>query len=120
MKQMQLYVDGEVTTCNVLITETFLERGRGLLFRDPIKLEEGLFIRPCNSIHTAGLKYKLDVVFVASSGSVVKVVSGISPWSVSGSSFSDGVLELCFGGVERFGIEEGSQIEFREMLRSIE
>ena len=45
-------------------TETMLERMRGLLGRPPLRPGQALLIDDCNMVHTIGMRYAIDVVFV--------------------------------------------------------
>ena len=43
----------------------WLARLRGLFAYPPLTDSQGLLIRPCNAVHTFGMKYHIDVVFLA-------------------------------------------------------
>lgn len=53
---------------NLYMADTFLTRLRGLLFRRMIAENEALLIRPCDSVHTFGMKYEIVVVFLDCKG----------------------------------------------------
>ena len=60
---------------------SFLQRLRGLLARKPSWLgEDGvLVIAPCNSIHTFGMKYSIDVAFLDRNGKVLLAKQNFEP-----------------------------------------
>lgn len=59
----------------VYSAHTFYLRLRGLLGRRELETNEALHIQPCSDVHTFGMKYDLDIVFLDSAGSVLKVDS---------------------------------------------
>ena len=60
---------------------SFLQRLRGLLARKPSWLGENgvLVIAPCNSIHTFGMKYAIDVAFLDKNGMVLLAKKNLAP-----------------------------------------
>lgn len=66
MRNIVLSCQKQILTEKALICETFLERGRGLLFRPALSVTSGdaLLIPKCNSIHTFWMQYTIDVIFL--------------------------------------------------------
>lgn len=52
-------------------------RRRGLLGRDSLDASTALAIAPTNAIHTFGMKFPIDVLFVDRGGKVLKRVTGL-------------------------------------------
>ena len=86
-----------------------LERMRGLLFRPKLTEKEGLWIEPCNSIHTFFMPYAIDVVFLDKHGTAVKVLENISAWKVAGSFGAVTAIELLAGIAKSSGIRQGEK-----------
>ncbi len=63
----------------IILAETMFRRMRGLLGRTSLPAGEGMLIRPCNAVHTLGMKFALDVRFYNRKGVLVKVVQGVPP-----------------------------------------
>ena len=40
----------------------------------------GLFIPRCRSVHTFGMRFRIDVIFLDNRGRVLRVVRGVPPW----------------------------------------
>lgn len=57
----------------------------------------GLLLPYCSSIHTAGLKHPIDVVFVSRDGDVLAVCQQLAPWRCAGHRGAWGTLELPSG-----------------------
>jgi uncharacterized membrane protein (UPF0127 family) len=87
---------------------TFLARLRGLLFYAPLVPGEALRISPCNAVHTIGMRYAIDVVFVAADGSILKVVPGLPPWRMASCRHAVEVIELAAGQASVNGLHTGA------------
>jgi len=56
--------NGETLVENVYLAKSLRERLRGLLGRTALPAHEGLLLDPCSSIHTVGMKFPIDVIFL--------------------------------------------------------
>ncbi len=75
-----------------------LGRMRGLLGRRALGEGHALVLAPCRSIHTAGMRFPLDLVFFARDGCVVARRAGVRPWRLAwGGRRAWGVLEMHSG-----------------------
>jgi uncharacterized protein len=83
---------------------TWLLRARGLLGRPKLSPTEGLLITPCNSIHTFGMKYALDIIYLSKSMRVIKIVENVHPLKINYYFKSHSVLELTAGAARNFNI----------------
>jgi len=99
----------------VRTASTFLPRFVGLLGTAAIADGEGLWIVPCRSVHTLGMRYPIDVAFLDARGVVVGILGGLPPNRV-GRVFRDarGALELRSGMFAATGTEPGDRLEFEE------
>lgn len=84
--------------------EGSLERMRGLLGRPALAPGEGLLIAPCNSVHTIGMRYPIDVVFLDREGRVIKVRSALRPLRMAMARGARQVIELAAGEASRLGL----------------
>lgn len=79
----QLTMKDEVILENIKFADTFFNRLIGLMGKSKLNSDEGLIIRPCNSIHTFFMKFNIDVVFVDSDFIIVDVYLDLAPWKIS-------------------------------------
>lgn len=94
--------------------DTFLSRFQGLLRKSNLSEGEGLWIVPCNSIHSFGMRFEFDAIFLDSGKRVVGLYKDFRRNRISRIFWNArGVLELPAGTVERTGTEVGDEIEFR-------
>ena len=94
-------------TINVRRADGFFSRLAGLLFMAPLLPDQGLLLVPCAAVHTAFMRYAIDVVFLDRFGVVKKVVHDLKPWRVASCSQSWQTLELAAGESTRLQLEVG-------------
>ena len=99
--------DGTVVCERCLLAETPFARLRGLLGRSGLSSGEGLLLRPAASIHTAFMKFAIDVVFLDRDLRVVKVVPELVPWRTAACRGARAVLELPAGEASRRALRDG-------------
>ena len=94
---------------------TFRSRLAGLLGTAAIGEDEGLWIVPCRSVHTLGMRYPIDVAFLDARGIVVGTLEGFPPNRI-GRIFrgARGALELRAGLLAATGTSPGDRLEFEE------
>jgi uncharacterized membrane protein (UPF0127 family) len=70
-------------------------RRSGLLGRDRLDPGTALVIAPCNAVHTFGMRFPIDVLFVSKSGDVLKRVTSLRRGRVAGSLGAFAAIEFC-------------------------
>ncbi len=93
---------------------TFFSRWKGLLGTEGLSTGEGIWISPCNSIHSFGMRFEFDVLFVDGGYRVAGLYKHFQTNRFSRIFWkARGVLELSAGTIERTGTEVGDEVEFR-------
>ena len=79
-------------------------RRRGLARLDPGALPDGygLLFERCRSVHTLGMRFALDLVWVDGDGVVMRVDRAVAPRRVRTCLRARGVIEAAAGEGERF------------------
>jgi len=95
-------------------TSNFIERMCGLLGSPPLKNNEGLLIVPCSLVHTIGMNYAIDLVFLDKQWTIVKTVKALKPWRMAASNAASMVLELAAGSLDQLQLTNGQQLEWHE------
>ena len=86
-------------------------RMKGLLGRAGLGEGRALFINPCPSIHTFGMKFALDLIFVDQDFYIVKIVWNVVPnRMVSGGRRAHAVFELGAGWLTRARLHAGETV----------
>ncbi len=84
----------------LLRVTTFAGRGCGLLLRRRLHLGIGLWLLPCRAVHTVGMRYDIDVVFLDQHGRVLKLVRRLKPWRLALCLRATSVIELQGGSID--------------------
>jgi len=99
---------------HVYKTTNFFERMRGLLFKEKLQTRTGLIIAPCSSVHTFGMRYSIDVVFLDKELNIVKLVKSLKPWRIAASTASCIVLELVEDSINTLQLTTGQQLVWHD------
>jgi uncharacterized membrane protein (UPF0127 family) len=91
--------------------KTSAERRIGLLKHTGLAEGEGLWIVPCEAIHTFFMKFSLDLIYLDRKRRVKSVVPAVKPWRLSACFLAHSVIELPVGTIERTGTRKGDELE---------
>lgn len=105
--------DGAVVARDVVVADRFGSRLMGLMGRDQLGPDEGLWLRPCNSVHMFFMRTPLDIAYLDRQQRVVRCVPEMREWRVKllPVPHAHSALELAPGTLSRHGIKEGDQLE---------
>jgi uncharacterized membrane protein (UPF0127 family) len=94
------------------IADTFFSRLKGLLGRRELHQGEALVIEPCNSIHTVGMKFSIDALFLDDECRVVALRRDIRPYRFTRVfRRAKRVVELPVSTIEGSSTSIGDQID---------
>ena len=88
-------------------------RMKGLLGRRVLAPDEAVILRPCSSVHTAFMRFTLDVLYIDSERRVKKGVTSLKPFRASGARGAHEAVELAAGALAGAGLQVGDQLTFR-------
>ena len=92
------------------VAATRATRRRGLLGRDSLGATEGLLLTPCKAVHTVGMRFPIDVIFIGRDGRAVRIVSALAPWRIAMSARAKAVIELAAGTAAASDIQIGDML----------
>lgn len=84
---------------SVEVAGTRNTRRRGLLGRDRLDETSAMLLAPCTGVHTVGMRFAIDVIFVDRQGYAVKVVRDLKPWRIALASRAHAVIEMPAGSL---------------------
>src|SRR5580704_15134503 len=96
------------------IADTSAKRRTGLLKHTGLEPGEGLWIAPCEAVHTIGMKFAIDVLFLDKKKKVLKIKPAMPRWRMAISFFAHSVLELPSGRAAETQTSAGDQLEFEK------
>jgi len=101
---------GHVIASSVELALTRRARRVGLLGHSGIDPTVALVLAPCFMIHTAFMRFPIDVLFVDRLGYALRLVHALKPWRATGSAGAYAVIELAAGVLARNGVVFGDRI----------
>ena len=97
------------------VADTSAKRRTGLLKHSKLDPGQGLWIAPCESVHSFGMKFAIDVVYLDRKKKVRKIRKNMVPRRISACLTANSVLELPVGVIEASRTEPGDQLEFEKL-----
>jgi uncharacterized protein len=94
----------------VRLASTSRTRRKGLLGVRYLDENSGLWIVPCEAVHTFGMSIPIDVLFVDRKNQVKKIRPNLKPGRISFSLTARSVLELAVGSIEKSGTQVGDRL----------
>ena len=94
----------------VEVADTSAKRRTGLLKHEKLEPGEGLWIVPCESVHTFFMKFPIDLLYLDRRHKVRKARSAVRPWRLSACLLAHSVLELPAGTVQQSGTQVGDEL----------
>jgi uncharacterized protein len=102
--------DGRVVAESVTVADSTGRRLRGLLGRRDLPSGHGVLLRPAWSIHTAFMRFAIDVVFLDADQIVVKIVPSLQAFKTASCRGAREIVELRAGECERRGLALGDRV----------
>ena len=102
--------NGKIVASQLLTAFDSESRRKGLLAHASLPPSTAMIIAPSNAIHTFFMKFPIDIAFVAKSGRVLKIRSGVPAWRMTASLRSFAVLELAAGSFELSDTKVGDDL----------
>lgn len=95
------------------MADTRAARRRGLLGRDGIDVASALVLAPCWAVHTAFMRFAIDVIFVNEDGRVVRIASRVAPWRIAAAPRAYAAIEIAAGAAHARAVEVGDRLYAR-------
>ena len=101
---------GRVLATSVEVARTRASRRRGLLGRDSFDVAGAFVLSPCCAIHTAFMRFAIDVVFVDKNGAIVSILHELQPWNLAIRPRARAVIEMASGALRAHDIQLGDSL----------
>ncbi len=69
-----------------------------------------MLIDRCASVHTLGMRYPIDLAYLAGDGRVLKTVAGLRPLRLSACPRAEMTLEMRAGTLAELGLTSGDRM----------
>jgi len=104
---------GSTLATQVRLAGTSAARRKGLLGMGSLESGSGLWIAPCEAIHTFGMKMSIDAIFLDREHRVKKLKADLRPFRIAICLRACSVLELEAGTILRTGTKVGDCLLFQ-------
>ena len=104
-----------VLASSMEVADTGSKRSKGLLGRDSLAPGEGLWIIPCEAVHTFWMRFPIDLVYLDSKNRIKKLTSDVPAWRLSACLLARSVMELPAGTIRNTMTECGDTLEFSDV-----
>ena len=88
-------------------------RRKGLLGQESLPPGGGLWIVPCEGVHTVGMRFAIDLIYLDRQRRIRKLVQNLRPWRISLCLSAYSVLELPAGALITSKCQVGEILSFR-------
>lgn len=102
------------------IADTGATRRRGLLKHDSLPAGQGLWILPCEAVHSCGMKFEIDVVYLNRKMQVRKLRKQMVPWRISACLTAHSALELPAGTIASTQTQKGDRLRATLKPRTVD
>ena len=92
------------------------KRAKGLLGRKELAPGEGMWIIPCEAVHTFGMQFPIDLVYLDRAHCIKKIRRSVPPWRISACFSAHSIVELPAGVIESTQTKPGDVLDFSPSL----
>jgi uncharacterized membrane protein (UPF0127 family) len=94
-----------------------MKRSKGLLGRKGLQRGEGMWIVPCEAVHTFFMQFALDLIYLDKKNRIRKLRSNVSPWRVSACLSAHSIIELPVGAIRDSQSQTGDIVKFESAIQ---
>jgi hypothetical protein len=115
--------EGRIVVCNLTrntkladqaeLAKSGAKRSKGLLGRKGLGRGEGLWIVPCEAIHTFFMQFPIDLVYIDRKFRIKKVRNSVPPWRFSACLTAHSVIELPAGTIRDTQTQCGDTLDIK-------
>jgi hypothetical protein len=114
--QVKNLTRGTLLATSLEVADTSPKRNKGLLGRKGLAPGGGLWIAPCESVHTFFMQFPIDLVYLDRGNKVRKTRSAVPPWRLSACLSAYSILELPAGTIRDTQTQPGDELEISPAL----
>jgi len=97
---------------NLMVADSIFTRMKGLIGKTSLASGSGLLLKPCKAVHTFGMRFAIDIVFLDKGNRVIKIIEALKPNRMTTVySSASTVLELAGGSAAEAHLSKGDYLE---------
>lgn len=105
---------GAEVLAQLMMADGPLSRAWGLLGRKSLEPDEALLLMPCAAIHTFGMRFTIDVVFLGRDGMIQALYANRGPGTCARKKGAYATLECAGGAIRRWRLAAGQQLSWQD------
>jgi len=114
MNELSMLLNNKPIGYKIMLAQRFDQRLRGLTGCGRLDVGEGLLLSPGGSVHTLGMSFAIDVIFIDRRGVVLKTCMNLAPNRAGIAPMrTHRTLELSAGACAELGLQPGNRIDFK-------
>ncbi len=102
---------GQLVSADVNLANNPFSRMKGLLGRGSLRSGEAIILKPASSIHTAFMRFSIDVVFLNRDDEVVHLKPDLAPFRLGAAVGARSVIEMPAGRLSEIDLQVGDRLE---------
>lgn len=110
-----IWRDEECLWPEAMMAHNPLARLRGLLGRPPLTAGQALWLRPCNAVHTIGMRYALDVLFLDQKGIILHTHPALLPSRFLRQGAARQTVEAAAGTIQCLWLAPGQALAWKPL-----
>ncbi|PKM74704.1 MAG: hypothetical protein CVU92_05140 [Firmicutes bacterium HGW-Firmicutes-17] len=115
MKNCIVLKNDKVLFSEIKLADRFVTRLVGLLRTAGLAENQGLLLKKCNQVHTFGMKFPIDVIFLSEDGNILHLEEKMESGKVSPHiKKAYWVLELKSGSCKQYQLEVNQRLVVRQ------
>jgi hypothetical protein len=115
MENCSILRNNIVLFSEIKLADRFFTRLVGLLKTAGLSENQGLLLKKCNQVHTFGMKFPIDVIFLSKDGDILHMEQEMAPGKISPHvKKAYWVLELKSGSGIRYKLEINQRLVIRQ------
>lgn len=112
-KPVQLLRGSQVLLAGAELADGFAARFVGLMLRRRLQPDQAMCLSNCCRVHTIGMRFAIDVVFVDAGGVIVRLVGRLAPNRFAACTGAEHTIEFAAGSVRRLQLAVGQRVRWR-------
>ncbi|MGH1360436.1 MAG: DUF192 domain-containing protein [Burkholderiaceae bacterium] len=106
--------EGRVLLGSAYRANNFIGRFLGLMLCSRLAEDEALWLSHCRSVHTFGMRFAIDVLFLDAGGTIARIVPNLTPGRFANCPGAHHTVELASGAAGRLQLSVGQTLVMQE------
>ncbi len=97
------------------LADGFCARLVGLMFRRALQPDQAMCLADCHQVHTIGMRFAIDIVFVDGDSVIVQLVHNLVPNRLASCAAASHAIEFAAGGARHWQLAVGQCLRWQSV-----